>query len=171
MRTATPADASGFVALVNRVADHDQTLGIDRFPFTPEQEAQLLASADPSIYLSLVAVAEAGHVIGVLAASRGSDSKLVHVSSLAIAVDEHARGTGVGSALLDAFFVWARAVQVRKATLSVLANNAPAIRLFLRHGFLPEATRRGQLRIGDDLRDELLMARWLPDGEVARHAP
>ncbi len=162
VRAARPDDAFALVYLVNEIAVDDNTLGIDRFPLAPEDEANFLGGADPLVYLTLVAVTEpTGHLIGVLTASRGVDQKLQHVSALAIAVGRAARRQGVGLALLAGYFAWADQVGVQKCTLSVLAHNAPAIQLFERSGFVPEARRQGQFRIDGRLVDEILMARWL----------
>jgi ribosomal protein S18 acetylase RimI-like enzyme len=170
VRRAEPADAAAIVELVNRVALTDDTLGIDRFPLSPQDEAQFLRAADPRVYLTLVATdgVDQRH-LGVLTASRGVDQKLRHVSALAIAVSPDARRRGLGRSLLDAFAAWAQNVGVEKCTLSVLATNEAAIALFESAGFRWEATRKGQFRIQGQPVDELLMARWI-GGAEAHHA-
>jgi GNAT superfamily N-acetyltransferase len=56
------------------------------------------------------------------------------VAELAIAVERHARGRGVGRALLDALADAAKGAGHRELTLSVSPRN-PAQRLYLRCGF------------------------------------
>lgn len=162
IRPAAPGDAPDIVAFVNRIAAVDERLGLDRFPFSAEEEGAFLQSADPGLYLTLTAHDTRG-LVGLLTASRGV-GMLVHVASLAVAVDPEVRRQGVGLALLEGFVAWARARGVEKCTLSVLAHNAPAIALFRRAGFAPEGLRRGQFRLQDGLRDEVLMALWLTEG-------
>lgn len=169
VRRAMPEDATALIDLVNDVATRDDTLGIDRFPLAPQDEATFLGQADPRVYLTLVAQdGTTGRLLGVLTASRGTDTKLQHVSALAIAVAAGARRHGVGSAMLEGFIDWAREVGVTKCTLSVLAHNEAAIRLFSKAGFSTEATRKGQYRVGGRLVDEVLMANWL-DGRGGHH--
>lgn len=161
IRPAVAEDAPDIVAFVNGVAASDEKLGLDRFPFSPQEEAAFLRSADPDLYLTLTARDSQG-LLGLLTASRGV-GMLSHVASLAVAVDPLARRQGIGLALLGGFLDWARLHGVGKCTLSVLAHNAPAIALFRRAGFSPEGLRRGQFRLQDGLRDEVLMALWLTE--------
>lgn len=161
IRKATPQDAPAVIGLVNAVARDDVTLGIDAFPLSPEQEAAFLRLADPSVHLSLVACDEAGNIVGHLYASRGILATTRHVGSLAIAVARSARRRGIGRSLLSGCLAWAAGIGVRKMTLSVLAQNAPAIALFESAGFMPEALRRGQFHIDGHEADELLMAQWV----------
>ena len=162
VRSAQPADAQAVVDLVNRIARSDHTLGIDYFPLSASDEAAFLRSADPTVYLTLLAFAEEQpQPLGVLTASRGTNDNLRHVSALAIAVAAESRRQGIGRSLLEAFFGWAQKVGVEKCTLSVLSHNAPARALFVEAGFSAEAVRKGQYRVDGRLVDEVLMACWL----------
>lgn len=59
---------------------------------------------------------------------------------LTLATHPDARGQGIGGRLVAAFLI--RAEQsADTAFLEVAADNAPAIRLYTRHGFIPVATR------------------------------
>lgn len=160
MRLASPEDAAAIVALVNTVAAEDGTLGVDAFPFTPDIQAQFLAAADPLVHLPLVAV-DGDRVVAYLHASRGTTGALQHVSSLAIVVARDSRGRGIGGMLLSQMANWAQVVGVRKLTLTVLASNSAAQRLFERQGYAVEGRRQGQFHLGGVDVDELLMARWL----------
>ena len=62
------------------------------------------------------------------------DDRGAPVAELAVAVEERARGRGVGSALLDALADAARARGHRELSLNVSPRN-PAHRLYLRCGF------------------------------------
>ena len=46
-----------------------------------------------------------------------------------------ARGRGVGDRLVTAVMDWSRSLPASRVTLSVVADNAPAIALYRRHGF------------------------------------
>lgn len=165
IRRAMPDDAASVVDLVNRAAAEDATLGIDTFPLSPAQEAVFVHTADPSVHLFLVAEDE-GRMAGHLYASRGTSEKSRHTGSLAIVVAPTHRRKGIGQALLRACLAWAQEVGVRKMTLSVLATNPDAHRLFTQMGFQDEAIRRGQFAVGGTDVDEIMMALWF-DGRAA----
>lgn len=163
IRGARREDADAIVALVNKVADEDRSLGVDRFPLTVEAQAQFSAAADPLVHLLLAATVDED-LAGYLYASRGTSDALAHVSSMAIAVDRDARGKGVGKALVQAMRNWAQVVGVRKLTLSVLETNVSARAFFERSGYEVEGVRKGQFHVGGQDVDELLMAAWLGQG-------
>lgn len=164
VRRAVPGDAEGIVALINRVAAMEASLGIDAFPLPPEAEAAFIERSDPRVHLALVA-SEGGDVAGHLYASRGTTPYLQHVGSLAVVVAPEYRRRQIGSLLLQGAKAWAAAVEVQKLTLSVLSVNSPARRLFESQGFRAEAVRPGQFRIDGNFVDEVQMAIWL-DGRI-----
>ncbi len=166
VRSARPEDAEQIVALVNKVAEEDRSLGVDRFPLTVDTQAQFAASADPLVHLMLTAF-HGDDLVGYLYASRGTTESLLHVSSMAIVVDRSARRQTVGKALMAAMRNWAQVVGVRKLTLSVLATNAAGRALFEDSGYEVEAVRKGQYVIDGHQVDELLMAAWIGSGGSA----
>jgi RimJ/RimL family protein N-acetyltransferase len=67
----------------------------------------------------------------------------------------------VGRALVDALEEWARAHAVQRIELSVQKGNTRAIALYEKCGFEHEGVKRGSLKVGGRLVDELLMAKLL----------
>jgi RimJ/RimL family protein N-acetyltransferase len=59
--------------------------------------------------------------------------------------------------LLGVALDWARAVRMRKLCLSVFPTNERAIALYRRAGFAEEGLQHGQVRVGGEDRDLLLM--------------
>ena len=74
------------------------------------------------------------------------------IPELTVAVQREARGRGVGSALLDALIVSARAAHVGALSLSVEEDN-PAVRLYQRFGFVSVARAGNALTMRLDLDD------------------
>lgn len=72
------------------------------------------------------------------------------VPELTVAVRRDARGQGVGTALLEALLVHARAARVPALSLSVEDDN-PAVRLYRRLGFVPVARRGNALTMQIEL--------------------
>lgn len=104
--------------------------------------------------------------------------RLVPVSSLTaeahvrriqgLAVDEWARGRGVGRALVRAACALAARQGARRVTLGVLGHNTPARRLYESAGFRVEGVLPEQFRIGTGYADDVLMGLRLDSGGAGR---
>ena len=68
---------------------------------------------------------------------------------LSLAVDEHQRGRGVGSALIEAMEERARLTESRRFSLHVAAKNAAAQRLYRHHGLSIEERWPKHLYLGE----------------------
>jgi ribosomal protein S18 acetylase RimI-like enzyme len=78
-----------------------------------------------------------------------------------LAVSPRVRRVGIASALLDAAEVEARAWGARKLSLRVLGGNAPAQRLYERHGYVIEGRYVAEFLIDGHFVDDLTMAKLL----------
>ena len=88
--------------------------------------------------------------------------KTEHVLNLGMWVVKEHREQGVGSAMLDYAFLWARdAPGIRKIVLGVWNTNMRAIALYNKYGFHIEGCRRNIANIQGKFADEILMARDL----------
>ena len=91
---------------------------------------------------SLVAEIDS-RVIGVLGLHIESPSRRRHVGSIGMAVHDDFQGQGVGSALMAAMINLAdNWLNLRRIELEVYTDNAPAIRLYEKFGFVTEGTMR-----------------------------
>jgi GNAT superfamily N-acetyltransferase len=72
---------------------------------------------------------------------------------MAMWVEPAARGSGAGDALVDAVVGWARVRDTTSVRLGVVEGNAPARRLYERHGFVPtgRTDRDGWVEIAMEL--------------------
>lgn len=104
-----------------------------------------------------------GRVRGFASVRGGSLQRLRHVGRFEVMVEREARGLGVGKALMDATVRWATDnFFIAKLSLSVFADNAPAVSLYESFGFLVEGRRVREYQMGDGTyRDDLLMSRWV----------
>jgi ribosomal protein S18 acetylase RimI-like enzyme len=106
------------------------------------------------------AAIEGGEWLGIAAFSRETYSKkIAHLGSLgAMYVRANARGKGVGDALIEAILEEA-AKDVEQITLTVNAENKPAIALYERHGFRAYGKAPRSLKTGGKYYDEIAMSR------------
>ncbi len=112
----------------------------------------------------IVAVDQAGVVVGYLGLTRERHAATRHVATHGLAVAPDRRGRGVGSALLAVGFEWAASVGVDKLMLSVYPHNTQALSLYRKFGFVQEGrlSRHSRKSSGDE--DELVMAAWTGTG-------
>jgi RimJ/RimL family protein N-acetyltransferase len=89
-----------------------------------------------------------------------------HVGVLSICIGADWRDVGVGTELVAAAQRWVRERGLRKLSLGVFPDNARAIAVYEKRGFIQEGVRRMQYRSGDRFRDEVLMA-WFPESTMS----
>jgi ribosomal protein S18 acetylase RimI-like enzyme len=85
-----------------------------------------------------------------------SAAHVAEVRGLAVAPDR--QGEGIGARLLEAAIERCRRESVRRLVLRVLSTNPGARRLYERHGFEVEGTRREAFLLEGTYVDDLLMA-------------
>lgn len=124
-----------------------------------EREIRLLNASPNGRFL--VARVPGAQVVGFLVVNGGGLARTRHVGRLELLVARPWRRRGVGRALLGEAVRWAEENPVlTKLSLSVFADNTPAIALYRSLGFVEEGLRRGEYREADGtLRDDLLLAR------------
>ncbi len=149
IRQAAVADAEAVVAYCDAVsAESDNlTFGAGEFGISVARERIFLESVlatDNHVYF----LAECGdELVGTLSCSGPQRIRVRHAVSLGMTVREAWWGLGIGGALMDAMLAWAPGVGLTKINLSVRTDNAPAIRLYERKGFVLEGTELRCMRI------------------------
>jgi len=118
-------------------------------------------------FTSLVAVRDA-EVVGQLGLDVLRSPRRRHVATLGMGVKASARRTGVGSALLGAAIdLCEKWMNVSRIEIEVYTDNAAALALYRRHGFVIEGTcRRYAFRNGEYV-DVHIMARLAAVGDGA----
>jgi putative acetyltransferase len=130
-----------------------------RLPFTAVEESKGLTEPPDAATRSIVAVA-GGEVVGVGVLKPGLNRR-AHCGDIAtMAVHERWHGRGVGgtlmAALLDIADNW---LNLKRLHLTVLADNAAAIALYRRFGFVVEGTKRADIFRAGGFADVKVMAR------------
>lgn len=164
IREAAVSDAAWYVDHVRAlVAEPDVAvpLRVDEYLVTSEQQAEIIHGAAERGDLFLIAESN-GVPVGEINLRRGTRAAFKHTVVVGMSVAPAWRNRRIGSALMQRTLKWAKAQgNVRRVELWVYASNAPALRLYERHGFVVEGRRRGAICAGDSYVDDLLMACYL----------
>ena len=159
IREAKGGDAPAVVDLLGSIYDEGSWFVGDGPP-SVGRLSRRIRGADVRDVLFLVAV-EGRHVVGWLELQRMGPTKMRHVAVLTIAVAPQHRRRGVASALLRSGYAWADRFGVAKISLNVRENNAAAIALYEREGFVREGREARQIRTESGYEANLLMAKFL----------
>lgn len=133
--------ADGAAALAVYLQTHRETDYMLTYPdestLTPEQESQHLAEKAASAKgIEIVALVD-GHMAGTAGVEAiGSQEKVRHRADFGIGVLKEYWGLGLGKALTEACIACARQAGYTQLELSVVADNASAIALYEKEGFV-----------------------------------
>lgn len=162
IRRALPEDAGAVLDYLRMVGGEtiNLTFGSEGPGITEEEEREYLSRVTASDNsLAIVALAD-GRIVGGLTYDGGRRPRLRHVGEFGISVAQAYAGLGIGRALLEYMIDWAQATGVvRKINLKVRVDNAPAIRLYERMGWVHEGRTTRDTLIDGVFADCLLMGR------------
>ncbi len=165
IRAIRPQDAEAVAAMEGLPGYRWGTM---RLPYPSPEAVQGWIERTPPGSASLVAIID-GQVVGCMTLER-LQGRRAHVGRIGMGVHDAWTGQGIGSALLRAGLDLAeRWLGLRRIELTVYPDNAPALALYQRHGFVPEGTHRAYALRDGQYVDALAMAR-LGGPELARGA-
>ncbi len=151
---------AGFHAALDGIAKERRYLAMLEAPsFTRTRRFVLDSLRAGAVHV--VAVAD-DEVIGWCDLRPKTAPTLRHTAVLGMGIVAAYRGQGIGSRLLATTLELAWARGIRRAELIVRSDNAPAIALYRRFGFVEEGTCRNYVCIDGVDYDALLMARLAP---------
>jgi len=150
----------------------DDMLALHPEAFTSDAESE--SDKAPADYLHRLGLErrDGGHfvlgawraapLVGAIGCERDERLKVRHIGKvIGMMVRPEARGAGIGALLLEACIGQARRAGLETLILTVTAENAGAVRLYERHGFVGYGTLPRAIKVGDRYHDKLHMARAL----------
>ncbi|MBX5465755.1 MAG: ribosomal protein S18-alanine N-acetyltransferase [Clostridia bacterium] len=144
-----------------RLEDLPEVLAIERVSFpTPWSRQSFINELTDNGYAHYVVALRDGRVVGYSGMWLILDE--AHITN--IAVHPELRGRGAGDLLLSEMERRARERGINRMTLEVRPSNAPARRLYLRHGFVERGIRKGYY--ADTQEDAIIM--WKEDLGLGR---
>ncbi len=104
-----------------------------------------------------------GQIVGSADLYNGEHKRIQHVSTVGITVLKNFRRLGVGKELMETVIKWASDhLIIEKIALGVFSNNAAAIGLYKKLGFVEEGRKTKEIKIGpDDYLDSILMYKFV----------
>ncbi len=152
LRPARPDDAEALAAMMGAAGFRN---GTAQLPFVSPDRVRRRLETDDANDTRIVATLDAA-VVGSATLTRLSGRR-AHVG---IGVADGWTGRRIGTALLEALVdVADNWLGLRRLELEVLADNAPALALYGRFGFLPEGLRHDAVFRAGEYVDTLAMAR------------
>jgi putative acetyltransferase len=141
VRAAEPGDYEAYQRMMADPEGYGSTL---QLPFTPvETWRKKLADRPENLHSLVACVPEAG-VVGSLSIEALQRFRRRHVGVIGMSVHKDWRGRGVGSALMAAAVQLAENwLGLTRLELTVYTDNAAAIALYRKFGFVIEGTMRG----------------------------
>jgi len=171
LRRATVADAAAHA----RIMDDPQVLAnLMQLPYASvELWEQRLADNNLPGKTDLALVAEQGGVVvGSAGLHPAAQLRRRHTAVMGISVAREAQGQGVGRALMQGLCDYADGwAQITRIELTVFVDNARAIALYERFGFVHEGRHRAYALRDGVYEDVFAMARLHPRPPVPRQDP
>ena len=163
VRRAGLQDAAAFARIMG---DPGVFPGLMQMPYTNEElwRARLAESSAPGKTDLLLVAEQDGSVVGSAGLHpAGNSQRRRHVLMLGISVVPQAQGQGVGSALMAALCDYAdNWMGALRLELDVYTDNARALALYRKFGFVIEGTHRGYALRDGQYVDSYSMARFHP---------
>jgi RimJ/RimL family protein N-acetyltransferase len=162
IRRAVPDHAGAVLRYLSLVGGEtpNLTFGAEGPGLTESEERDYLArvgQADNSLAI-LALVGDT--MVGGLTFDGGRRPRLRHVGEFGISVAQEYAGLGIGRAMIEYLIAWAeRSGVIRKINLKVRVDNAGAIRLYERMGWVHEGRSTRDTLIDGQFNDCLLMGR------------
>ncbi len=145
---ARPEDAAALIEYLRVVGGESDnlTFGAEGLPATVEEETAFLEKSAADTRSVILLAKEDGEIIGdghIEAFSR----RLSHRAGLGITVRKAAWGRGVGTAIMERLIAHAREQGIEIIELQVRSDNARAIRLYEKFGFVKIGHYPGFLKV------------------------
>lgn len=150
-----------YLTLVGTESDY-LSYGENEFDFNLEYMIKSIElSQRRNNFLSVVALYEK-EIIGSLDFKGGSRPRIAHTGIMGITVKKSYWKSGVGNCLMDYLFRWAKSTNiVKKIDLRVRTNNYPAIKLYIKYGFIVAGKISRCAYVNNRYVDEYYMERWI----------
>ena len=167
IRTRTLADAEKVMRCVEAIFSNDRffmtTIEEIREQLTVEKQTERTELFNAHDQKLLLVVEIDGQIVSASNVECGERKSARHVGQIGISILPEYRGVGLGSAIVKAMIDWASVHPIiEKLALGVWADNAPAIALYEKMGFIEEGRKVREVKYADGSYDDcILMHRFV----------
>lgn len=163
IRQATPQDAPKTLAFRTALLKENLETIFEAAPPSLEAQQHWHQTFEEDDNAVLFVCEKEETIIGLLGfQSFASTPQCKHAGAFGISVHHDHRGQGIGSQLLSALIDWAaHHAQIRRLELEVFSNNPRAQKLYARHGFQVEGTKKRAVYVRGSYIDSIVMALWV----------
>ncbi len=149
---AAPADATEIIAFLKQVGGETDNLSFGRegLPFTPEAEEKYLRQIEHSFDDLMLVAKENGKIVGSASLNR-LPRRMNHRGEISVSVLKECWNKGIGSQLLCELLAFAKMNAFEILDLQVRSDNAPAIHLYEKYGFIKTGTHPSFFKIEGEL--------------------
>lgn len=161
---ARPADAAEMLEYLKTIGGETDNLsfGAEGLPITAADEEAYLRSLEDSTHSVIFVARKDGKIVGDASFSSSPRERLKHRGALGICVLREAWGNGIATMLMKEIIRFAReTAHAEIIQLEVRSDNARAIRLYEKFGFVKIGQFHGLLKINGELIDFDLMNLYL----------
>lgn len=152
-------DAPRIVDFLNKVGGESDflTFGLNAFPFSVEEEKEIILEClEKNLCLMLVAKVD-DEVVSQLFLQRSANVRLMHLGDIAVSVGKEYWGKSIGKHMMLTAIEWAKNNGVTKLQLQVRSDNARAIQLYEKLGFVIEGKLTRAIRVNNVYFDDYIM--------------
>jgi RimJ/RimL family protein N-acetyltransferase len=151
IREATPEDAAGLLAHTKKILETSPFMLTtpQEFQVTAERQKEWIIEQQQAGNLILV-VEDNGVIVGTLNVQREKKFRHRHIASFGISLQEAYCNQGIGTIMIQRMIDWAKANDIEKIMLNVMAINERAIHVYKKLGFKEEGRFKNQLKLEDD---------------------
>lgn len=138
IRFAEYSDAESILNFTKKLGKESPYLLFDEegISFSVREEEKYISDLQGTKSMLLVAENVEGQIIGTLGMHVSPKEKISHRGEFGIGVLKQYQKKGVGNALIEEMFAYAKNVDLKVIDLTVAKSNIEAIRLYERKGFL-----------------------------------
>lgn len=161
LRPAREEDANDLVTGIEEIVQAGKYLQKEE-PRTVEQEREVIKNARVEGHMYMV-IELRNKVVGAARIQREQIEMKKHTGKFRTWVAKEAQGKGIGNKIMKYTLEWARRNGLHKIWLTVFEDNAGAIHLYEKYGFVKEGTQKKQVIIDGQYDDEIFMAYFVEE--------
>jgi len=162
IRLATPLDANEILTVMNDAENSGFMLANPgERKLTPEAIKKIIGNVNSSAKSGFFVAEKYGLLLGYLIVRGENMERTTHRASIVIGVHSNSRGKGVGSALFNHIYNWAKQNELHRLELTAIESNEKAIGLYKKMGFEVEGIRENALYIDGKYVNEIYMGKIL----------